>query len=182
MEVVGTPEDALLSQLLASREKFVAYVRRRVPDPDLAEDVVQDGLVRALRSVGELHDSERLAPWFYRVLQNAIADVYRRSAREGRYLVRMEPEDRPMEETDERDICECFRSILPTLKTEYAEVIQAMDLAEEPAESVTVRLGITSNNLKVRRHRARQALKQRLEETCGTCAEHHCLDCSCGTA
>ncbi|MBE0609351.1 MAG: sigma-70 family RNA polymerase sigma factor [Dehalococcoidia bacterium] len=182
MEKPDTTEDALLSQLLASREKFVAYVRRRVPDPDLAEDVVQEGLVRALRSAGELQNSERLAPWFYRVLQNAIADVYRRSAREGRYLVHGEPTDRPMEEADGREICECFRSILPTLKSEYAEILQAMDLAEESAESVTVRLGITPNNLKVRRHRARQALKQRLEETCGTCAKHHCLDCSCGSA
>jgi RNA polymerase sigma-70 factor (ECF subfamily) len=29
-------------------------------------------------------------------------------------------------------------------------------------------------------HRARQALRRRLEESCGTCAEHACLDCSCG--
>lgn len=41
------------------------------------------------------------------------------------------------------------------------------------------RLGITPGNAAVRVHRARQALKQRLEAACGTCTEHGCLDCSC---
>ena len=40
-------------------------------------------------------------------------------------------------------------------------------------------LGITPNNLKVRRHRARRALRARLEETCRICAAHGCLDCTC---
>jgi len=44
---------------------------------------------------------------------------------------------------------------------------------------VAKELGITPNNLKVRRHRARQQLRERLEEVCRTCAKHGCLDCSC---
>jgi RNA polymerase sigma-70 factor (ECF subfamily) len=31
----------------------------------------------------------------------------------------------------------------------------------------------------VRLHRARAALKTRLEQSCGTCATHGCLDCTC---
>lgn len=42
-------------------------------------------------------------------------------------------------------------------------------------------LGITRNNLKVRRYRARQQLRERLEETCQACAEQGCLDCTCST-
>jgi RNA polymerase sigma-70 factor (ECF subfamily) len=40
--------------------------------------------------------------------------------------------------------------------------------------------GITPNNASVRLFRAREALRQQLQRSCGTCAEHGCLDCSCG--
>ncbi len=39
--------------------------------------------------------------------------------------------------------------------------------------------GITAKNAGVRLHRARQALKKQLERSCGSCAVHGCLDCSC---
>ena len=55
----------------------------------------------------------------------------------------------------------------------------ALDLAAEDAEATASRLGITPNNLKVRHHRARQALRKRLEDLCGACAAGHCHDCDC---
>ena len=52
--------DALaMEHLYASRERFVAYVRNRVDEPELAEDIVQDSLLRALRAAPELRE---LAP------------------------------------------------------------------------------------------------------------------------
>ena len=64
---------------------------------------------------------------------------------------------------------------------QYADVIRQIDLDEKSPEAVAETLGISRNNLNVRLHRARQQLKQRLEETCRVCARHGCLDCDCGT-
>ena len=80
---------------------------------------------------------------------------------------------------DEAAICGCLEDLLPTLKPEYAEVLRALDLGEASTEELTAELGITANNLKVRRFRARKQLKERLERTCRTCATHGCLDCTC---
>jgi hypothetical protein len=41
--------------------------------------------------------------------------------------------------------------------------------------------GISSSNAGVRIFRARAALRREVSRSCGTCAEHGCLDCSCGT-
>ena len=68
--------------------------------------------------------------------------------------------------------------VVPTLKPEYAAVVEA-DLAGRPTEALAEALGITPNNLKVRRHRAHRALRERLEQTCRVCATHGCLDCTC---
>jgi RNA polymerase sigma-70 factor (ECF subfamily) len=58
-------------------------------------------------------------------------------------------------------------------------MIERLDLEPGDPGVVAQELKIQPNKLKVRRHRARQALKQLLEETCRTCAIHGCLDCTC---
>ncbi len=171
--------------LLRHRGKLLGFIQKRVSDPDLAEDVLQEGLLKALRSVGDLRDEERLLPWFYRILKNAIIDTYRKRSVETRYLESyarekaLETSELEAASGDEAVLCECFRELLPSLKPEYAELIDQLELQPGDPAQVAERLNILPNNLKVRRHRARQALKQRLEETCRTCAVHGCLDCTC---
>jgi len=167
-------------RLLDARAQFLGYIRKRIEDPDLAEDILQDSLLRAVRAAPELRDEERLIPWFYRVLQNAIVDAYRRRGVEQARIVATEIPEIAAEPEHDAELCACFERLIPTLKPEYAAVIHAAELGGESPEQVAARLGITTNNLKVRRHRARQALRRKLEETCRTCADHGCLDCTCG--
>ncbi len=162
------------------RGKLLGFIQQRVSDPDLAEDVLQEGLLKALRSADELRDEERLLPWFYRILNNAMIDTYRKQSVETRYLESYARElDIESQPEEQAALCECFRELLPSLKPEYAELIDRLELQPGDPGEVAQELNIQSNNLKVRRHRARQALKQRLEETCRTCAVHGCLDCTC---
>lgn len=172
----------VLSQLLPHREKLLSYVRTKISDPALAEDVLQDSLLKALRAAPDLQDEEKFVPWFYRILNNAITDVYRRRHVEAKYMEKNSaiPEHiAEPEPEDEAALCACFRELLPALKPEYAELIARMELADGDPAQVAAQLGINRNNLKVRRHRARQALRERLEETCRVCAKHGCLDCTC---
>lgn len=182
----ATTRDALpdrqpLEALLNGRERFLAFLRSKLSDPDAAEDVLQESLLKALRAAPDVREEERLVAWFYRVLQNAVVDAYRRRGVERRRVTGLEGMDLEAEPGQEEEavLCECFRELVPALRPEYAELIRALDLEGEAPEQAAARLGITPNNLKVRRHRARQALRVRLEETCRVCAEHHCLDCTC---
>ncbi|HQT91639.1 MAG TPA: sigma factor-like helix-turn-helix DNA-binding protein, partial [Candidatus Kryptobacter bacterium] len=109
-----------------------------------------------------------------------IIDAYRRKAADSSRRMNFAGEAEILTEPGtEEEICECVSELIPTLKPEYAEVVKALDIQSEDPEDVSKRLGISRNNLKVRSHRARQALRKRLEDTCRVCAEHHCLDCSC---
>jgi RNA polymerase sigma-70 factor (ECF subfamily) len=179
---VRSPSDDPIEVLFVeNRERLLAFVRTKVDDEGLAEDILQDSLLKALRSAPEIRDEERLTAWFFRIVRNGITDAYRRSAASRRGLERLAANEAGRNPTadDESRLCSCFRELLPTLKPEYAELIEAMDLGEADPHEMSRRLGITTNNLKVRRHRARQQLRQRLETTCGVCAEHGCTDCSC---
>ena len=78
-----------------------------------------------------------------------------------------------------REICACVGRLARTLKPEYAEVLQAVDVEETPVKTFADTAGLTTSNAGVRLFRAREALRKQVTASCGTCAEHGCLDCSC---
>jgi RNA polymerase sigma factor (sigma-70 family) len=168
-------------QLLPELEKFIHFVRRRVSDPELAADIVQESLLKALKSAHQLRDEENITAWFYRILRHAIIDLHRRRAtsRSAMDALERELEIEPGSE-DSGVICQCVERLIPTLNPEYAELIRRLDLGAEPAELVGAALGLNANNLRVRHHRARRQLRERLEQTCRLCTKHGCLDCTCG--
>ncbi len=164
-----------------NRGRLLAFIRGKVDDETLAEDILQDSLLKALRSGPELEDSEKLVSWLYRIIRNAITDYYRRkgAAQRKAETLALLADEEEISPGDEAALCGCFEDLLPTLKPEYSELLEAMELGDATVEEMTARLGITANNLKVRRHRARKQLRERLERTCRTCAAHGCLDCTC---
>ena len=170
-------EDALIANL----DAFTGFARARVGDPHLATDLVQESLLKAIKSADKPADDEGAVVWFYQILRHSIIDLYRRRDVRDRALNRLQSElaENPSTE-DTRLICECFKSLLPTLPEQYRTLLQQIDLDGTPAEEVADALHISMNNLTVRLHRARKRLREKLEETCRVCGKHGCLDCSCG--
>jgi RNA polymerase sigma factor (sigma-70 family) len=174
-------QNALVTTLLANFGAFQSFARRRLGDDQLAADAVQESLLRALKSEQALSHDENLFAWFCRILRNVLTDLRRRAAQSWaleRFATELEISSE--EESDlEQTASGCFRELLPTLRPEYAQVLQLSDLDGQPANAVAEQIGISRGNLKVRPHRARRQLRERLEQTCQPCAKHDCLDCQC---
>lgn len=171
----------LEEHLLKELHTFTAFARSRVSDDQLAEDVVQESLLKAVKSAGQLRDDESVTSWFYRILRRTIIDLYRWRDASQRAIDQLEVELNASPSAEEqRTICACLEAFLPTLKPDYAELIRDLDLNGRSTEDIAVQRGVTANNLRVRHHRARQQLRERLEATCRVCAQHGCLDCTCG--
>ena len=172
----------LEDQLLKELDAFTAFARSRVGDPHLAADVVQESLLKALKSVDQVRDDEQIIAWFYRILRHTIIDLHRRRDTARRAIERFGHElDHAPDAEEERTVCACMESLIPTLKPEHAELIRELDLAGRDPAAFAIEHGLSANNLRVRHHRARQQLRERLEATCRICAKHGCLDCTCGS-
>ena len=179
------PPLPVVEALVAQHRKFLAFLERRVGNRATAEEILQAAFVRSVEYAGDLRNDESAVAWFYRLLRNALVDHYRRRGTERRIFESetADESDHAHADTELRDvICGCLHTLLPTLKPEYAAILREVDLAERPPADVAGDLGVSATNLRVRLHRARQALRQQLERSCGTCAEHACLDCACGSA
>jgi RNA polymerase sigma factor (sigma-70 family) len=173
--------DALAATLLANLSAFQNFARNRLGDESLAADAVQEGLLRALQAADSLEHEENLVAWFYRILRNVLTDLHRRRASQSAAMERFarEMEFSRDEEEIREGACRCLAGLLPALRPDYARVIQLADLDGRPHEEVAEEIGISRGNVKVRLHRARRQLRERLEQTCRMCATHGCVDCAC---
>ena len=169
-------------QLVENHRQFLSFLERRLNDRALAEDLLQDAFVKTLVKGDELRDEGSSVAWFYRMLRNAVIDQYRRAGAQNRALEllarEMSDAVEPPPELREQ-ICGCVTRLAETLKPEYADAIRRVELDDVAVQDYAKEAGITPNNAAVRVFRAREALRKQVTKSCGTCAEHGCVDCSC---
>jgi RNA polymerase sigma-70 factor (ECF subfamily) len=73
--------DAERDVLKAHTRYLKSYALRRVRDPDLADDLVQDTFVAALTSAGRFEGRSAARTWLVGILKHKILDVFRHRAR-----------------------------------------------------------------------------------------------------
>lgn len=174
----------VVATLVENHREFLDFLTRRVSDRALAEDLLQEAFVRGLDRIATLRDGESVVAWFYRSLRNAVIDVYRRQGAASRRLEQLAHE---MEQSTQPDaaltqsVCRCVARLADTLKPEYAAALKRIEVDGLSVQAFAEEVGVSAGNAAVRVFRARQALRKQVNITCGTCAEHGCLDCHCGS-
>lgn len=79
-------------------------------------------------------------------------------------------------------VCRCVGTLARTLKLEYADALQRIELDGVSVKGYAEQAGSSSSNAGVRVFCARGALRKQVARACGTCATHGCLDCTCAGA
>ncbi len=164
------------------RQRYLDFIRRRVSDDALAEDILQDATLKALQGATGLKEQAAFEGWFFRILRNAITDQHRRKGAETRGKDAFSVEAERQEEAVERvgHTCACVMPLMNGLKEEYRDALASVEIEGQMVRDFASENGLSSSNAGVRVHRARAALKKQVESTCGACAAAGCLDCCCG--
>lgn len=176
------PTPAVVRVLVDNHRQFLAFLERRVGDRATAEDILQEAFVRGLNKLDTLRSDESAVAWFYRLLRNAIIDYRRRNGAAQRKLDAFQVEIDKHSDPDvelERAICHCVGELATTLKGEYAEALRAIEVEGVAVKDFAERANISPSNAGVRIFRAREALRKQVIRSCGTCADHGCLNCTC---
>lgn len=169
--------------LIQNRKAFLQFLNRRVRSMEIAEEILQQFCMRALSKGGDLKKPESVVAWLYRVLSSTLADFHRRQEKrrqgEAEYA-RLQPLHSQEFDVDPGTVCMCLYKLIPTLKPEYSDILQRIDLDGISQATVAGELGITPNLVKVRLHRARQALKRvLLMSCCKSCHDSGFMNCEC---
>jgi RNA polymerase sigma-70 factor (ECF subfamily) len=158
-------------------ERLRGFVGRRIGDPDAADDVAQEVLLRLHRSLGDLRIEDRLDAFAYRIARNAIIDHYR--ARAGAKEVPAAPDelieriDAGAEGDDERgeargrqELARCLEPLVRRLPEPYREALTLTDLGKLSQVEAARIAGLSVPGMKARVQRARVKVHELLTACC----------------
>lgn len=152
-----------LIRLLPNLRRYALSLARR---PDLADDLVQTTVERAIRASASYDPASRLEPWLFRITRNAFIDLTRRQRTEG---VQVDVFDMPEALPDDGDravearlMLRATQEAMKTLPPEQAEILHLICVEELSYAEAAEVLDIPRGTVMSRLSRARLALADRL--------------------
>jgi RNA polymerase sigma-70 factor (ECF subfamily) len=154
--------------------RLLAVARRFTRSDEDAQDVVQSAYLNAFRALDNFEGSAQLSTWLHRIVVNtalmnlrsrrrkpeeSIEDLLPAFREDGHHVEQFAewsaPADRLMERQETRAV---VRACIDELPDSYRVVLILRDIEELSTQETAERLDITATAVKVRLHRARQAL------------------------
>lgn len=158
---------------------MLAAARRLLGNDDDAQDALQDALLSAFRGIGSFQSSSRLSTWLHRIVINsALMKLRKRNRRDEQSIESFLPEFlddghqarpaaawslSPESIAQMEEIRAKVRESINRLPENYRIVLQLRDIEGLDTRETAELLGIDQNVMKVRLHRARQALRTLLD-------------------
>jgi RNA polymerase sigma-70 factor (ECF subfamily) len=160
--------------------RIYAAIFRLVRDPDEARSLVQETFLQAFRSLGSFRGHAKVSTWLYGIAMNVTSSYLRKKKRHRRVLseqdidllqpsftrsgahaeryVTWNPE-RLMEKRERKHL---VREAIDQLPEPYRVVLVMRDLEELSTTEVAAALSISEGNVRIRLHRARNAVRKLL--------------------
>jgi len=179
VERLRSQDEAACEELVRAHSgRLLSVARRMLRNEEDARDVVQEGFVSAFRAIQRFNGDCRLSTWLHRIVVNAaLMKIRTRSRRPEESIEDMLPrflEDGHHAEPtsdwgsadsllERRETRERVRAAIQQLPESYRTVLMLRDIEELDTAETAQLLGLTPNTVKIRLHRARQALAKVLE-------------------
>lgn len=159
--------------------RLLRLARRFLANEEDARDALQDAMVAVFRSIGNFESTSALSTWLHRIVVNSALMKLRSKRRHPeedieQYLPRFlddghqrEPSTPWTESADHvlerEELRASVREAIEKLPDAYRIVLHLRDIEELSTAETAEILGITKNVVKIRLHRARQALRTLLD-------------------
>ena len=159
-----------------------AVARRLLGSDEDAQDAVQDALLAAYRSIDSFCGHAKLSTWLHRIVVNAALMKLRSRRRRpeesvedalpgldgaGGWATLATEQQGPADLLQRAEARTQVRRCIAQLPDAYRTVLVLRDIEDRDTDEVACALGITPNAVKIRLHRARQALRLLLAPAVG---------------
>jgi RNA polymerase sigma factor (sigma-70 family) len=173
-------QDRRISEVVRrERSRLRNFIRRRVPDPRDAEDVLQDVFYELVEANRLLMPIDHVTGWLFRVARNRITDLFRKKkpvrfgdiavADEDDELLRVEdllpsPDAGPEALYARNVLLEELELAIDELPKEQREVFVAHELEGRSFKEMAAESGVSVNTLLSRKRYAVRHLRERLQD------------------
>lgn len=150
------------------------FVLRAIGNVDLVDDIVQETMLRAIKAQGGFAGRAAVGTWLSSIAMNVLRDHFRRPATRGEVAADQATlAETPDEDGDDAlmtvmkvEMGNCITAHLMALPDRLREVLVLHDMGGANHREVAATLAISEGNARVLLHRARAALRERLESHC----------------
>lgn len=140
---------------------------RMTGSPDEAADLVQRALVKGFRKLSSCKDPDRVGAWLFRILANMCKDHVRGRKKEVSLTAvagALRGSDNPESDAEGAEIRQKVWGALDALTPEQKEAFVLKHVEGRTYEEIAAVMNTSVASLKMRVHRAREALRGLLEE------------------
>ena len=179
-EALSLQRDAHLSETFRKEQKrLLSFIRRRIPQPDEAEDILQDVFEQLAATFDVLKPIEQMTAWLFRVTRNKIIDRYRKKKPESLEEISMryaddedapmlfewlsDPQNTPETEFQRNLIWDTLWEALGQLPAEQRDVFVWHELEEKSFKEMAEMTGVSVNTLLSRKRYAVLSLQKKLQ-------------------
>jgi len=147
--------DRLVAPLRDDLYRYAFWLSR---DPDLADDVVQETMLRAFRSLDRLEDEAAIKPWLLTIARREHARIYERKRLETRDIDQLSRTEAAMIATAGDSDVDDMRAAIWRLGDEYREPLVLQVLMGFSTLEIAAMMELTQGAVLTRLHRARRQL------------------------
>lgn len=152
--------------------RLLQFLQQMVCDRHLAEDLLQETLLRVARGLPAFRGTSSCRTWVFSIATRVVADHFRKpETRAG--IVEVEDSDVVPDEgpdVDERVVIDemnsCVRGVIDSLPPDHRAALVLHDLQEMTAAETAAACGCSLATAKIRIHRARKRLQQAMAREC----------------
>ncbi len=169
---VKAGDRAAVAELVrAHQTRLYGYIVRVCGNPTLAEDVVQEAMVKALLHIHTFNDRYRFSTWLFTIARRELSsalDAIRRRPRAAESVENLNLASRPrlaQPALERREDLDRFQQALQRLRHVEREVILMFHQLEMPIEAIALELKLPDGTVKSHLHRARARLRRILSGT-----------------
>ncbi|HVZ57213.1 MAG TPA: RNA polymerase sigma factor [Chitinophagaceae bacterium] len=136
-----------------------------------AEELAQDIFVKAYRSLADFRGAAKFSTWLYTIVNTTCITFLRKrklevhSLDDERVFDRADSQDSGFRanQVEQKSRVNLVNQAIGLLNTDDAEILTLFYKAEQSLEEIGTILGLETNTVKVRLHRARQRLREKME-------------------
>jgi RNA polymerase sigma-70 factor (ECF subfamily) len=140
------------------REDLYRYVFWLCRDPDLADDVVQETLLRAFRSLDKLMDESAIKPWLLTIARREHARVYERKRLDTRDIDDLSRAEAALIASSGDSDVDDLRAAIMRLDADYREPLVLQVLMGFSTLEIAALMELSQGAVLTRLHRARKKL------------------------